>query len=246
MSEQFYSSIATYYRYIFPFNPDQINFLRGVLPFNGARILDVGCATGELAFALTRFGFPVWAIDSDAEMIELAIHSKPEDTLFPVFEQLDMRKMAEHFPESYFDTAICFGNTLVHLLTEDDLRAFFQETYKILAPEGKLGIQILNYEHIVDQHIDSLPIIENEQVRFVRNYRFHPGSNLIDFNTKLTDKQSGKEINNSVSLFALRKSRLQEMLADAGFENPDFYGNFNGSPLTETSMPLIVTCQKHK
>ena len=244
MSEQFYSSIAHQYQYIFPFNPDQIDFLRQVLPYNGAKILDVGCALGELSFALTHFGFPVWSFDYDAEMVEIAKKTKQEDTMFPVFDQLDMRNMTERYPESYFETIICFGNTLVHLLSDDDIRKFLQASYQILAPEGKLTIQILNYKHILDHQIKSLPLIENEHVKFERNYDFQEGNELINFNTKLTIKSNAQEIANSVQLYAIRQNKLQVLLEEAGFTSFEFHGNFKREALQETSIPLIVTCQK--
>lgn len=246
MSEKFYSSIAEYYQHIFPFNPEQINFLRNVLPYNGAKILDVGCAVGELDFALTAFGFPVWGIDLDAEMIGKANKLKPADAMFPVFGQRDMRKLSERFPESFFNTVLCFGNTLVHLLTEDEILDFLRETYKILMPDGKLSIQILNYQHIIANNITSLPLIDNAHVRFERNYIFRKDSGLIDFNTRLTIKETGQEIENSVVLYALQKRKLLEMLEKSGFEVVTLCGNFNGSPFSETGLPLIVTCRKSK
>ncbi len=244
MSEQFYSSIARHYQHIFPFNPDQVNFLRGVLPYNGAKVLDVGCALGELSFALTHFGFPTWAIDYDTEMIALAQQNKQEDTMFPIFEQLDMRLIDERYPESFFNTIICFGNTLVHLLSDEDILRFLRAAYQVLAPEGKLTIQILNYNHILDHQVSSLPLIDNEQVRFERQYTFHSNLNHLDFNTRLVIKSTGEEINNSVKLYAIRKEKLQQLLEQAGFTITSFYGNFNGAQLSETSIPLIVTCQK--
>ncbi|MBW8333662.1 MAG: class I SAM-dependent methyltransferase [Prolixibacteraceae bacterium] len=244
MTDHFYTSIATYYQQIFPFNPGQINFLRQVLPYNGAKVLDVGCATGELSFALTRFGFPMWAFDFDAEMVEIAQNTKEEDTMFPVFEQLDMRLIGEHYPESFFNTVICFGNTLVHLLNNDDILKFAEGACKLLAPEGKLTIQILNYQYILDDQLKSLPLIDNEHISFERNYAFDEGSDLIDFNTKLTVKSTGQEIVNSVKLYAIRQNKLQELLEEAGFGNFEYFGSFNGEPLTKTSLPLIVTCQK--
>ena len=244
MSEQFYSSIARHYQHIFPFNPDQVNFLRGVLPYNGAKVLDVGCALGELSFALTHFGFPTWAIDYDTEMIALAQQNKQEDTMFPIVEQLDMRLIDERYPESFFNTIICFGNTLVHLLSDEDILRFLRAAYQVLAPEGKLAIQILNYNHILDHQVSSLPLIDNEQVRFERQYTFLSNSIHIDFNTRLVIKSTGEEINNSVKLYAIRKEKLQQLLEQAGFTITSFYGNFNGAQLSETSIPLIVTCQK--
>jgi 2-polyprenyl-3-methyl-5-hydroxy-6-metoxy-1,4-benzoquinol methylase len=244
MSSQFYTSIATYYQHIFPFNPAQVDFLRHVLPYNGAKVLDVGCAIGDLSFALTHFGFPTWAFDFDPQMIEIAQNSKQEDSMFPVFEQLDMRLIDDRYPESYFNTVICFGNTLVHLLTDDDILRFLHAAFKVLAPEGKLTIQILNYQYILDHQIQSLPLIDNEHIRFERNYRFTENSQLIDFDTRLTVKSTNVEIANSVKLYAICQNRLQELLEEAGFKSIEFFGNFNSQPLTETSLPLIVVCQK--
>lgn len=244
MSSHFYTSISKYYQHIFPFNPAQINFLRQVLPYNGAKVLDVGCAIGELSFALSTFGFPIWAFDFDAEMIEIAQNAKQEDTMFPVFEQLDMRLIGEHYPESFFNTVICFGNTLVHLLNNDDINNFIQGTYKRLAPEGKLTIQILNYQYIIDNQIKSLPLIDNEHISFDRNYTFNESSDLIDFNTRLTVKSTGQEITNSVKLYAIKQNKLQELLEEAGFRSFEYFGSFNAEILTKTSLPLIVTCQK--
>lgn len=244
MSSNFYSSIAKYYQHIFPFNPAQVNFLKNVLPYNGAKVLDVGCAIGDLAFALTHFGFPTWAFDFDGQMIEIAQGSKQEDSMFPVFEQLDMRLIDQRYPEAYFNTIICFGNTLVHLLRDEDILQFIQAAYQVLSPEGKLTIQILNYQYILDHKIQSLPVINNEHIRFERSYRFTPNSNLIDFDTELTIKSTAQVIKNTVKLNPIRKNKLQELLAKAGFENIEFFGSFDCAPLQESCLPLIVTCQK--
>ena len=163
---------------------------------------------------------------------------------FPVFEQLDMRLIDERYPESYFNTVISFGNTLVHLLSLSDIRRFLQASRKVLFPEGKLTIQILNYQHILDHQIKSLPLIDNEFVRFERSYEFTQESDLIDFNTKLTIKSTLQEIKNTVKLLAIRPEKLQELLIEAGFKNLEFFGSFNGEPLSETSLTLIVTGQK--
>jgi ubiquinone/menaquinone biosynthesis C-methylase UbiE len=242
----FYTSIAPHYQHIFPFNPAQIEFLKHVLPYNGARVLDVGCATGELAFALTHFGFPTWAFDFDKQMVQIAQKTKSEEAMFPVFEQLDMRQIDERFPEAYFDTVICFGNTLVHLLNDDDIRKFIQASYKVLSPEGKLTIQILNYQHILENQIKSLPLIENEHIQFERNYEFGDKSGLIDFNTKLTVKSTGQEIINSTKLYAIQQNKLQDLLEESGFSSIEFFGSFNREPLTANSLPLVLSCRKNK
>jgi ubiquinone/menaquinone biosynthesis C-methylase UbiE len=242
MSSPFYTSIAPHYPYIFPFNPAQIEFLKHVLPYNGARVLDVGCATGDLAFALTHFGFPTWAFDFDEQMVQIAQKTKSEEAMFPVFEQLDMRQTGERFPEAYFDTIICFGNTLVHLLGDNDIRQFLLSAFKVLSPEGKLTIQILNYQYILENQVKSLPLIDNEHIRFERNYEFGNEPDLIDFNTKLTVKSTGQELINSTKLNAIRQDKLQKLLEEAGFSAIEFFGSFNREPLTATSLSLVLSC----
>lgn len=244
MSQQFYTSIAKYYPYIFPLNPSQVRFLSTILPYNGARVLDVGCGTGDLAFALSRFGFPIWAIDFDGEMISMAQQAKSEDTIFPLFEQMDMRQIDQHYPEAFFDTIICFGNTVVHLLNDEDILQFLGAVYRTLASDGSFTLQILNYNHILQNNIKSLPLIDNEHITFERKYEYSNASELIDFNTRLTVKSTGHVIENSVKLNALRQEKLEELLHQAGFQNLKYFGNFEGEALQPNSLPLIVTCNR--
>lgn len=246
MSAHFYTSIANQYHHIFPDNSVQINFLKRIFPYNGAKVLDVGCAIGNLSFALSQLGFPVWAFDFDAQMIEIAQSKKPEDSMFPVFAQLDMRNVGQHYPALFFHTVICFGNTLVHLLSDHDIRQFIQAAHQVLSPEGKLTIQILNYQHIIDNQIKTLPLIDNEHIRFERNYEFSQTSDLIDFKTRLTIKSTGQEIANSVQLYPIRKNKLQELLEEAGFGAFEFFGNFSEEAFRDNSLTLIVSCQKGK
>jgi 2-polyprenyl-3-methyl-5-hydroxy-6-metoxy-1,4-benzoquinol methylase len=244
MSQQFYTSIAKYYPQIFPLNPSQVRFLSTILPYNGARVLDVGCGAGDLAFALSKFGFPIWAIDFDAEMIEMAQHAKSEDTIFPLFEQIDMRQIDQHYPEAFFDTIICFGNTVVHLLNDEDILQFLSAVHRTLAPDGSFTLQLLNYNHILQNNIKSLPLIDNEHITFERKYEYSDASELIDFNTRLTVKATGQVIENSVKLNLLRQEKLEGLLHKAGFQNLKYFGNFEGEALLPNSLPLIVTCNR--
>lgn len=239
-----YTSIAKNYQHIFPVNPAQVRFLSTILPYNGARVMDVGCAIGDLSFALARFGFPIWGIDSEAEMIEMAQNAKSEDTIFPIFEQLDMRVIDQHYPGEFFDTIICFGNTIVHLLNDDDIRQFLRGAYQTLAPEGSLTIQLLNYRHIVEKQLPALPLIDNEQVTFERSYAFTQGSELIDFNTRLTVKATGQVTENSIKLYALRQDKLHALLGETGFTDLQYFGSFDSEPLKPDSLTLIVSGRK--
>ena len=174
----------------------------------------------------------------------MAQNAKGEDTMFPIFEQLDMRLLGQHYPEAFFDTVICFGNTMVHLLNDEDIRQFLRAAYKVLLLNGTLTIQILNYRHILDNQIKSLPPIDNEHVGFNRSYEFVENDGLIDFNTQLTVKSTGQVIQNSVKLYPITQSKLQELLEETGFHMFEYFGSFASEPLQAESLQLIVSCRK--
>jgi len=139
-----------------------------------------------------------------------------------------------------FDAVICFGNTLVHLEGPDQILDFLRQSRSVLKKNGKLLFQIINYDRIIDQHIKGLPTIENEKIKFVRNYYYQPDQNIIDFETILTIKESGDKIENTIQLYPLRKVESNELLSKAGFSKNLFYGNFKREALNENSIPLIV------
>ena len=241
----FYTSISKYYDHIFPFSPAQRDFsVQSLTGYPAAKILDIGCATGSLALNLAAGGFQVEAIDFDGAMIESA-KKKSSGTDNPHFRKLNMLELAETYGPQSFDAALCFGNTLVHLPEFSDVRKLLTSLYTILKKDSIVMIQILNYDHILDNRVSQLPPIENETIHFSRSYRFRK-DRLIDFYTELTIVETGARVHNHISLLPIRKSVLEGLMIGAGFTDLEFFGDFMMNPLTEKSLPLIVRGRKEK
>lgn len=236
----FYEDIAEHYDHIFPFSKTQIDFVRGSLkrPYDKKKILDVGCGTGDLSIALSKEGFDVTGIDSDQTMVQIALDRKTDNPV--VFEQMDMKDIARHYNSSTFDAVLCFGNTLVHLADIREIEKLCRDTRSILKQNGRFLIQILNYNHIIDHKIRSLPIIDNEFVRFERTYDYNSRKNVLSFKTTLTVKETSKKIVNNIFLFPVRKDELYLSLRNNGFSNISFFGDFDRNALKPDSLPLVV------
>ncbi|SNR50882.1 hypothetical protein SAMN06265371_104129 [Lutibacter agarilyticus] len=125
------------------------------------------------------------------------------------------------------DGIICFGNTLVHLNSLDEIADFLQQSKATLKSNGKLLLQIVNYNKFVEKNIQQLPLIENDEIIFERNYSYRKSENKIDFNTRLTVKSTQQIIENSIKLLPVLKNELALLLNKAGFSNCNYYGNFN-------------------
>lgn len=241
----FYESIAQYYHHIFPLNRAQVAFVQQ--SFTGTQdleLLDIGCGIGELSFELSKYFKNVHAFDLDESMIERAKHDFGDKVPHLNFNVLDMLEIEKVFSLNTFDAIVCFGNTLVHLDGSQQILDFFKQVKKVLKKEGQLLFQIINYDRIIDQDIKALPTIENDKIKFVRNYNLHHDQKKLDFDTILSLKNTGITIENTIHLYPIRSREINQLLLEAGFTKISFFGNFNRVAFTENSIPLIIEAKK--
>ncbi len=240
---KFYTSISKYYSEIFPYSPMQLKFIKTIVgDLNHKSILDIGCATGELSSRIVNENNNVVGIDLNSDLIKQAKENKIHSNLkFAVGNMLNLKN---DYSKQSFDSVMCFGNTIVHLQSEELILDVLKSINHILKSKGKFMLQILNYDYIIEQNITSLNVLNRDNVKFIRNYDYDKNSNLIDFKTKLLIKSENKIVSNSTKLLALGKESLNQLLVKSGFENIKFYSSFDGSDYNGNHMALILSCSK--
>lgn len=220
----------------------------------GKNILDIGCATGELAFQLAGEGAKVIGIDLNEDLLSQANNhndfriadSKKREPEFasPVFQVGNMLELVTDFQEKQFDNILCFGNTLVHLPSLMLMRQMFEGVFKVLKPGGYFLLQILNYDFILGEPVTELPVIDSENIRFVRKYVIEDKSPLIRFQTQLEIKKEERTVNNETLLFALKSADLVELLEETGFKEIELFSNFKQEPFGGKHLPLVISALK--
>jgi SAM-dependent methyltransferase len=101
-------------------------------------VLDVGCATGDVARALAARGCRVSGVDADPEA----------ETAREVFDELviadlDRSGLTDHFKAESFD-AVVFGDVLEHL---HDPGAALRDARTLLRPGGRIVVSVPNVAH---------------------------------------------------------------------------------------------------
>ena len=113
----------------------------------------------------------MWASDIDAEMVRLtrekAIDGKVNVRTFIS----DMQQLDQHIAEQ-FDCIFCIGNSIVHIGSAEAILSAVIQMKKRLAPDGKLLLQIINFDRVLAKGVTSLPTIYNQEINleFKRNY----------------------------------------------------------------------------
>ena len=101
----------------------------------GARILEIGCATGSLAIELAGRGFDVTGVDFSPLMISKAKKKINDKNIRPNFILADINDELT-FGEQYFDLIICR-----HCFNAaDDKKTFLTEVHKLCGKDGLLFV----------------------------------------------------------------------------------------------------------
>ena len=120
-----------------------------------SRLLDIGCATGRLCFALARLGYSVTGIDVAKEQIEQARRNAKEP-IDVTFLQYEMPTLP--FSNTSFAAAF-MGNVYCYVPHRASRIAFLEEISRVLYPNGEvlmsqtvLDSVLKNYEEVYDDN----------------------------------------------------------------------------------------------
>ncbi len=106
---------------------------------NSKKILDVGCASGFLGYALKiKNNAEVWGIEISKDAAEKAMHKIDKVIIKPVEEAID------YLPDNYFDTIIC-ADVLEHLIDPEEV---LKKLKSKLTALGEIIISVPNINHI--------------------------------------------------------------------------------------------------
>ncbi len=219
------SSIAGFYDWLAPeydrmtgfeqrFDREMPVFRQIVDRFGIRSAVDAGCGTGFLSLVLARLGVIVTAADLSAQMLK-ALEERAAAS------GLAIRILAASFQDiggqvsPPADAVFCLGNSLPHLLTEDDLRASLRSFAAALRPGGMLVLQTLNYDRILAAKERIQNVKETGGTTYVRFYDFE--GPLVRFNILRLTKQTGGIAHEmrSIALRPILKGPLCGLLSES-------------------------------
>ncbi len=218
-------------------------------------VLDLGCGTGEHTLLFASLGLDATGIDRSEEMIDKAREYQDRHPPHgPRFVHGDFAELPG-LVERSFGAAICLGNVLPHL-EDEALAACLGAWAERLVPGGRLILQILNYERILDQGIRHLPLNFRDdpegagEIVFLRlmtpldagHVWFHPTTLLL---RPGGDPPLELKATREVRLRAWIRAELESRLELAGFSVEATYGDMTGGPYAPAeSSDLVIVAVK--
>ena len=202
-------------------------------------ILDAGCGSGLYAMTFARMGLDVIGEDISESLLAMAKRQAMD-------EQLDVRWISCAFDEinshvtRSVDAVVCMGNSLVHVLSDNDLARVMMNFSKVLNPAGLLAIQVLNYDRLIKQQERIVGVSRSGEKEFIRFYDYL--DRLVRFNI-LTIDSCGGELSTHLSSTLHRPYRVDELSEAcklAGFEEPELFGDLHMGPYNPAESASVI------
>jgi 2-polyprenyl-6-hydroxyphenyl methylase/3-demethylubiquinone-9 3-methyltransferase len=95
------------FRPLHQINPLRLNWMNGITPLDGLRVLDVGCGGGILSDSMARQGADVLGIDLSTKALKVAqLHALEAQTSRVQYREISVEQLAAEQPNS-FDVVTC-------------------------------------------------------------------------------------------------------------------------------------------
>lgn len=214
----------------------------------GGRVLELGCGSGRLTIPIARAGVDIIGADLSESMLAAARVKARNAGLQVEFVAADMRSFALPGP---FSAILIPGNSLLHLLTIDELLACLCCVRRHLAPGGRLVFDISKWDlrTIAGNPVQRLPVLtlndvgrgriaidetsEYDAAEQVRHIVWHLSTpEIADFRSI------------EYRLRVIYPQELIVLLGAAGFDLLERYGEFPRTRFESSSPRQVCICSK--
>lgn len=199
------------------------------------KVLDVGCGTGFHSILLAKIGCEVTAVDVSEKMLAKLQNNASKYGVTVKTVQSSFQELATNV-NSGFDGIFCMGNSLPHLLNIGEIDSALKNFKSVLNNNGKLFLQILNYNRILNEKKKIQSVREVGGKTYIRYYNYY--DTHIEFNIRLSNG-----IQNSIKLLPITKKILEERMQSVNFSTTKFYGSIlleSYEDLKSTDLFMVV------
>ena len=219
------------------------NFLKKIIKENNIKtVLDCACGTGHHIIMLRQLGYEIEGSDLSPAMIGETQKNLKKYGIETTIRVSDFKNLLNNFKNT-FDAILCIGNSLPHLLSEQEIFEALSSIYRLLNNKGILILEQRNYDKLVKNQERFFPVSfrENEVFFYVLDY--YPSKivfNVIDLET---DNKKFKVF--STEYYPLFTEKLGNILKNLGFKDMMFYQDHEFNTFDKNSSDqMIIICQK--
>jgi SAM-dependent methyltransferase len=219
-------------------------------------VLEIGCGTGRVLLPIARSGHTIDGVDVSPQMLDRCrskIRGEPNEMRGRVtLHQGDARAFDLG---RKFDLVIAPFRVVQHLTTIEDQLGFLRSVSRHLAPGGRLAFDVFNPNFAALVSADGIEHEDTPETTLPDGRTFRRAGRIA--RVRWIDQVSEIELvyyisgsagtERRVQSFDMRwflRAELVNLLEREGFRVRSIYGDFDRSPLTDSSKELVVCAER--
>lgn len=210
----------------------------------GGPVLDVGCGTGRLTRAIAAAGLETVGLDITPAMLERARLLSEDLEVEWILGDARTMQIGR-----WFRLILMTSHGFQHLLTDEDIGAFFDRAREHLLDDGCLAFETRN--HAVNNFSSSeapepWTSYQDLQGRWIDEQlggRYDPETGVEQLTFVQVYRDTGERVESTTMLRYLPVEHLNELLGRHGFEVVEQYGSWDRTPFAEDQREIISICR---
>lgn len=226
-----------------------ISFLdHEVNSWQGLQILDTACGSGQLAQEMIARGANVTALECDPTVLAQAIEisRRQRKARSPYF----LRGSPDDMPgeAASFQMILCLSNAVAALTSAESFQAFFARTALLLTPNGRLVLQLFNYDrilHMQDFTLEDISLPE-EGILVQRHFQLR-SDGMLDLvsNIRILRMDAYEVSTHHSHIYPITSDEIRFMLSESGFIKTNFYADVQSVEWQADSYSTIIIAVHH-
>ncbi|MCK5758288.1 MAG: class I SAM-dependent methyltransferase [Clostridiales bacterium] len=203
-------------------------------------VMDLGCGTGRLTFAMAEKGYDMTGVDGSTEMLSVAYGKKGPGILWinQDFTELDLF--------GTYNAAVSLLDCVNHLLTDEMVAKFFKRLRYFIEPGG-LFIFDINSEYKFNSiYKDNVFYSVDDDFSYIWQNHFDKNTGIctmdMTFFRKEGDVYKRFESVNKEKYYSI--DFLREALKKSGFSVEALYNDCSFDEPTKTSKRIFFVCRR--
>ena len=213
----------------------EIAFLQQVLPVPPARVLDLACGTGRHAAPMSRAGYDVVGLDLSPVLLSRARRKRSTVQWL----RADMSRIP--LRDGSCDAVISLFSSIGYFDDESDNYRVLSEAARVLRNGGRLVIETVNRDFFI-RHAPPQSWFWQGALTVLEERRMDPLTSRSEVDVVVLEGGRHRVYHHSIRLYTA--AELATLLASAGVEVLDVFGDYDGAALSFDTARMVVVGER--
>ena len=206
-------------------------------------LLDLGCGTGNMSFAMTDRGFDVIGVDSSVGMLNAAQQKMFESGKRILLLNQNMQEIDLY---GTIDCAVCVLDGINHLANENEVKQTFAKVSLFMNKGGAFAFDVNTIYKHKNVLADNVFVYEPENVYCVWQNDYNEKDNSVDISLDFFEEEDGVYYRSSENFTekAYELSDIKNWLEESGFKVVGIYDDMTTYDVKPDSQRAVFLARK--